>query len=121
MAKYVDGFVIPIKTKDLPAYLKMAKAAKVVWLDHGALDYVEAVGEDLEPQPGCGLGFPKGVQTKKGETVLFSYVVYRSRAHRDKVNKKVMADPRLAEMMKGGMPFDVNRMLCGGFKAIVEV
>lgn len=122
MAKYVDGFVIPIATKDLPAYQKMAKLGSKVWMDHGALDYIEAIGEDLETHPGCGVGFPKGIQAKKGETVVFSYIVYRSRAHRDKVNKKVMADPRIQQSMASGkMPFDPARMLYGGFKAIVEV
>ena len=121
MTKYVDGFVIPIATKNLPAYLKMAKLASKVWMDHGALAYVEAVGEDLEAHQGCGPGFKGGVGIKKGETVVFSYIVYKSRAHRDKVNKKVMADPRIAEQMASGkMPFDVNRMLYGGFESIVE-
>ena len=121
MTKYVDGFVIPIATKSLPAYLKMAKLASKVWMDHGALAYLEAVGEDLEPNQGCGPGFKGGIGIKKGETVVFSYIVYKSRAHRDKVNKKVMADPRIAESMATGkMPFDVNRMLYGGFESIVE-
>jgi uncharacterized protein YbaA (DUF1428 family) len=119
MAKYVDGFLIPIPTKNLAAYRTMAKKACKVWMDHGALDYVEALGDDLEVP--MGVAFTKQLQAKKGETVVFSYIVYRSRSHRDAVNKKVMADPRIHAMMESKkMPFDAGRMCYGGFKSIVE-
>jgi uncharacterized protein YbaA (DUF1428 family) len=119
MAKYVDGFVIPLPKRNLAAYKAMAKLGSKVWLDHGALEYFECVGDDLAVQ--CGPGFERGIKTKRGETVFFSFVVYKSRAHRDKVNAAVMKDPRLAAMMTGKkMPFDMERMLFGGFKVLVE-
>ena len=118
---YVDGFVLPVPEKNLKAYQAMAKKAGKVWREHGALQYVEAVGDDLDIK--FGVSFKKTIKPKPGETVVFSFIVYKSRAHRDQVNKKVMADPRLEKMMKKGepMPFDVKRMAYGGFKAIVEV
>jgi uncharacterized protein YbaA (DUF1428 family) len=116
--KYVDGFVIPMAKKNLPAYLRIAKQASKIWLEHGALDYRECVGDDLNVK--MGVPFPKLAKAKKNETVIFAYVVYKSRAHRDKVNKKVMADPRLTEMCDPkNMPFDCQRMTFGGFKTIV--
>ena len=119
MPNYVDGFVLPVPKKNLAAYFRMAKKASVVWKDHGALDYKECVGDDLAA-PMC-LPFTKGIQTKPGETVVFSYIVYKSRAHRDKVNAKVMKDPRLGEMCDPKkMPFDCARMLYGGFKVAVS-
>jgi uncharacterized protein YbaA (DUF1428 family) len=115
---YVDGFVIPIPTKNIAAYQRIAKQACKVWLDHGALDYRECVGEDLNIK--MGLPFPKLAKAKKGETVVFAYIVYKSRAHRDKVNAKVMKDPRLASMCDPkDMPFDCKKMSYGGFKTIV--
>jgi uncharacterized protein YbaA (DUF1428 family) len=116
---YVDGFVIPVPTKNLQDYRRMAQKASKVWLDHGALQYVEAVGDDLDVK--FGAPFPKTVKVKPGETVVFAWIVFKSRAHRDKVNAKVMKDPRLASMMDGKhkMPFDVKRMVYGGFKFIV--
>jgi uncharacterized protein YbaA (DUF1428 family) len=120
MPRYVDGFVIPIKKSRLPAYLRIARQAGKVWREHGALDYVEAVGDDLKVA-GISNPFTQLARVKPGETVLFSYIVYKSRAHRDRVNAKVMADPRLAAMMEGkSMPFDLKRMAYGGFKAIVD-
>ena len=117
--KYVDGFVLAVPTKNLAAYRKMSTAAGKVWRKHGALEYVEAVGDDLEVK--FGISFKKLVKPKRGETVIFSWIVYKSRAHRDQVNKKVMADPSLKKMMEGGpMPFDVKRMAYGGFKFLVE-
>ncbi len=116
---YVDGYVLPVPTKNLEAYAKMAKLAAKVWIDHGALEYRETVGEDLDAQ--WGVPFPKMVKTKPGETVVFAWVVYKSRAHRDRVNEKVMADPRLAASMdecKG--IFDCKRMICGGFTTLVK-
>jgi uncharacterized protein YbaA (DUF1428 family) len=116
---YVDGYVLPVPKKKLGAYRKMAQKAGKVWRDHGALEYRECVGEDLATK--MGTPFPRSVRTKTGETVVFSWVVFKSRAHRDKVNAKVMKDPRLADMMKDeDMPFDVKRMCYGGFKVIVQ-
>lgn len=116
--KYVDGFVIPMAKKNLPAYLRIAKQASKIWLEHGALDYRECVGDDLNVK--MGVPFPKLAKAKKNETVIFAYVVYKSRAHRDKVNKKVMADPHLTEMCDPkNMPFDCQRMTFGGFETIV--
>ena len=119
MANYVDGFVIPLAKKNLNAYRRLAQKAGRVWKDHGALEFRECVGDHLNVE--MGLSFPRGIKTKPGETVLFSYIVFKSRAHRDRVNAKVMKDPRLATMMDPkAMPFDVNRMMYGGFKTIVE-
>ena len=119
MAHYVDGFVIPLPKKNLTAYRRLAQKAGKVWRDHGALDFKECVGDDLGAK--MTLSFPRGMKTKPGETVLFSYIVFKSRAHRDRVNAKVMKDPRLAKMMDPkAMPFDVKRMMYGGFKTIVE-
>jgi uncharacterized protein YbaA (DUF1428 family) len=120
MPNYVDGFVVPVPKKKLPAYIRMAKKASKIWKELGALDYKECVGDDLNIK--FCLPFPKGIKTKPGETVVFSYIVYKSRAHRDAVNAKVMKDPRIAEMCDPkDMPFDCKRMLYGGFKAIVEI
>ena len=121
MAGYVDGFVLPMPKKNVEAYRKIAAKAGKVWREHGALDYRECVGDDLNVK-GIGVSFPRQIKTKPGETVVFSWILYKSKAHRDAVNKKVMKDPRLAAMMSGEekMPFDVKRMLYGGFKVIVE-
>ena len=119
---YVDGFVIPIPKKNLPAYRRVALKAGKVWKEHGALEYRECVGDDLNNAEGGTRTFPRQVKTKPGETVLFSWIVYRSRAHRDKVNAKVMKDPRIARMMStSAMPFDVKRMVYGGFKTVVDL
>jgi uncharacterized protein YbaA (DUF1428 family) len=119
MAKYVDGYVLPLPKKNLAAYRRMAQAGSKVWMDHGALEYFECVGEDLAPP--MGVAFPKQMNSKRGETVVFSFVVFKSRAHRDKVNSAVMKDPRLAAMMMGKkMPFDCARMVYGGFDVLVE-
>ncbi len=115
---YVDGFVIPVPRKKVDAYMRMARKAGKVWRDHGALEYRECVGDDLNPQ--MGLPFPKMAKCKPGETVVFSWIVYRNRAHRDKVNAKVMKDPRIAKMVDGPMPFDTKRMAYGGFKVVVN-
>jgi uncharacterized protein YbaA (DUF1428 family) len=117
--KYVDGFVLVVPTKNLAAYKKMATVGKKVWRKYGALEYVEAVGDDLEKT--FGVSFNKLVKAKRGETVVFSWIVYKSRAHRDQVNKKVMADPEIKKSMENTpMPFDVKRMAYGGFKFLVE-
>jgi uncharacterized protein YbaA (DUF1428 family) len=117
---YVDGFVIPVPEKNLKDYQKMSQKAGKVWRDHGAVQYIEAAGDDLDNK--FGASFPKTIKLKSGETVVFSFITYKSRAHRDKVNAKVMADPRLKKMMEGSaMPFELKRMLFGGFKVIVDV
>ena len=114
---YVDGFVLVVPKKHLAAYQRMAKKAGKIWREHGAVEYKECVGDDLKVK--MGLPFPKLVKTKPNETVVFSYIVYKSRAHRDKVNAKVMADPRLQDPPKE-LPFDMKRMAYGGFKTIVS-
>ena len=119
MAHYIDGFVIPVPKKNVNVYRRMAQKAGKVWRDHGALEFRECVGDDLNIK--MGKPFPRGIKTKRGETVLFSYIVFKSRAHRDRVNARVMKDPRLAKMMGSkAMPFDVKRMMYGGFKTIVD-
>ncbi len=119
MAQYVDGFVLPVPKKNIAAYQRMAQKAGKVWREHGALEFRECVGDDLEVK--FGVPFPRGIKVKPGETVVFSYIVFKSRAHRDKINAKVMKDPRMAESMDvKSMPFDCKRMLYGGFKVLVE-
>ena len=116
---YVDGFVLAVPEKDLAAYKKLARKAAKVWMDHGALEYVECVGDDVAP--GKVTSFPQAVKLKPGELVVFSWIVYKSRRDRDRINKAVMADPRLADMMDPkNLPFDGKRMFWGGFKKIVE-
>ena len=118
--KYVDGFVLAVPKKNVAEYRRMAQAAGKIWRKHGALEFRECVGEDLKTK--MGVPFPRLAKTKAGETVFFSYIVYKSRAHRDSVNKKVMKDPRMNKMMDGKeMPFDVKRMAYGGFKVLVDV
>jgi uncharacterized protein YbaA (DUF1428 family) len=118
MANYVDGFVLPVPKKNIAAYRRMAQKACKIWKEYGALDYQECVGDDLNVK--MGLPFPKGIKSKPGETVVFSYIVYKSRAHRDSVNKKIMKDPRIAAMCDPkNMPFDCKRMIYGGFKTLV--
>ena len=115
---YVDGFVLPVPKKNIKKYLAIAKKAGKVWKDHGALDYCEAIADDVKP--GKWTSFPQSVKLKKNETVVFSYIVYKSRTHRDRVMKKVMSDPRLAKMMDPKkMPFDGKRMIWGGFKTAI--
>jgi len=118
--RYVDGYVIPVPKKNLRAYMKIAQKAGEIWREHGALEYCESAGDDLAPK--WGAHFPKLVKVKPGETVVFSWIVYKSRAHRDRVNAKVMKDPRLSEMMDPkDMPFDIKRMVYGGFKILVDL
>jgi uncharacterized protein YbaA (DUF1428 family) len=117
--RYVDGFVLAVPKRKLAAYKRMAQTAGKVWRDHGALDYIECVADDVKK--GKLTSFPRSVKLKPGETVVFAYIVYKSRAHRDRVNAKVMKDPRLANMMDPkAMPFDAKRMIYGGFKTLVE-
>jgi uncharacterized protein YbaA (DUF1428 family) len=118
MPNYVDGYLLPVPKKNLKAYQRIAKLAAKVWKDHGALLYREAAGDDLQKK--WGVPFAKLMKLKQGETVVFAYVEFKSRAHRDKVNAKVMKDPRLAAMCDPkDMPFDCQRMVFGGFKMIV--
>jgi uncharacterized protein YbaA (DUF1428 family) len=116
---YVDGFVVPVPKKKLADYRRMAKKAGKVWREHGALEFRESVADDVKV--GKWTSFPRSVKLKGNETVVFSWIVYRSRAHRDRVNAKVMKDKRLAGMMNpAAMPFDGKRMIYGGFKIMVE-
>ena len=116
--RYVDGYVIPVLKKNLETYARMAEMGAKMWMKHGALDYKECVGEDLKNK--WGTSFSQMMQLKPGETVVFSYVVFKSRAHRDRVNAKVMREmEKMAEMKE--MPFDMKRMVYGGFKVIVDV
>lgn len=114
---YVDGFVLPVPKKSLADYKKMAQLGKKVWLEHGALAYHECVADDVPP--GKLTSFPKAVKLKDDETVVFAWIVFRSRAHRDRVNAKVMKDPRM-DVFKD-MPFDARRMIYGGFKTLAEL
>lgn len=116
---YVDGFVLPVPKKNLEKYRRIAAKAGKVWMEHGALAYMECAADDVKP--GKLTSFPQSVKLKKGEIVVFSWIVYKSRAHRDGVNKKVMKDPRITGMGQELMPFDMKRMLYGGFKSIVEL
>ena len=116
---YVDGFVVPVPVKSLQAYRRMAQKAGKVWREHGALEYREFVADDVKV--GKWTSFPQSVKLKRGETVVFSWIVYRSREHRDQVNARVMKDKRLAAMMDPkAMPFDGKRMIYGGFKVLVD-
>ena len=120
MAHYVDGFVVPVPRANLDAYQAMAERAGKVWKEHGALEYWECVGDDV--QPGKVTSFPQAVQLKDDEVVVFAWILYESREQRDKINAKVMEDPRLKEMMDPKkMPFDGMRMFWGGFKSIIEL
>ena len=117
--EYVDGFVVPVPKKKIGAYKRIAKLASEVWRDHGALDYRECVADDVSV--GKRTSFPRSVKMKPSETVVFAYITYKSRKDRDRINKKVMKDPRLAKFMDGkNMPFDMKRMFWGGFKTIVQ-
>jgi uncharacterized protein YbaA (DUF1428 family) len=114
---YVDGFLLPVPKKNLAGYRKMARAGARLWKKYGALEYRECVGDDLKPS--FGRSFIRQLKLKRGETVVFSWIVYKSRAHRDRVNARVMKDPFMATMV-GPMPFDVRRMCYGGFRVMVD-
>ena len=117
--RYVDGYVLPAPKKNLDAYRRMSKKAAKIWREHGALDYKECVGDDLDVK--FGVPFTRPIKLKPGETVVFAYILFASRAQRDRVNAKVMKDPRLADSMDmKSMPFDHKRMVYGGFKVLVE-
>ncbi|RZU02172.1 DUF1428 domain-containing protein [Rivibacter subsaxonicus] len=120
MARYVDGFVVPVPTKNLDAYRRMSRKCGRIWMEYGALEYVECVADDVKP--GKLTSFPQAVKLKADEVVVFSWIVYKSRRQRDSVNAKVMSDPRLASMMDPkAAPFDAKRMFWGGFKGLVEM
>ena len=118
MARYVDGYVLPIPTKHLETYRRIASKAGRIWREHGALEYRECVGDDLRPKG--VVPFPRQMACGRGETVIFAWVVYKSRAHRDRVNKKVLSDPRIEAMGKSPFPFDMKRMVYGGFRVLVD-
>ena len=120
MPRYVDGFVLPIPKKSAAAYRAIARKAGKIWCEHGALQYVECVADDVKP--GKYTSFPQSVKLKRGEVVWFSWIIFKSRAHRDRVNAKVMADPRMARMMTPEkMPLDTKRMIYGGFEVAVDL
>jgi uncharacterized protein YbaA (DUF1428 family) len=116
---YVDGFLLPIPRRNISRYKKLAQLAARVWREHGAVEYRECAGDDLKVQ--MGRSFLRASRARAGETAIFAWIAYKSRAHRDRVNKKVMNDPRIAKMMNDkNMPFDVKRMAYGGFRVIVD-
>jgi len=119
--KYVDGIVTPVPKKNLQAYRRFAQKAGKVWKEHGALEFIECVADDVKP--GKRTSFPQSVKLKPDELVVFSWIVFKSRAHRDRVNKKAMADPRLADMVMNprSLPFDTRRMFYGGFKTLLAM
>jgi uncharacterized protein YbaA (DUF1428 family) len=120
MAQYVDGFVLPLPKGNLDAYRRQARKAGKIWREHGALEYRECVADDVKT--GQVTSFPQSVNLKRGETVVFAWIVFKSRAHRDRVNAKVLKDPRLADMMDPkDTPFDTKRMVYGGFQVVVDV
>lgn len=125
MSKYIDGFIIPILPEKVKDYERIASIAAKIWKDHGALEYIEAVGDDLAAHgPECRSA-TEVIGTQAGETLIFAYIVYKSKEHRDSVNEKVMADPRMAEICPAlnperTPPFDIQRMMTGGFRVIVD-
>ena len=120
MANYVDGFVVPVPRKNIETYRQMARRSGKIWREHGALAFRECLADDVKP--GKWTSFPQSVKLKPNEVVWFSWIVFKSRKHRDRVNAKVMKDPRLAGMMDGtAMPFDAKRMIYGGFKVMVDL
>ena len=120
MARYVDGFVVPIPKRNIDAYRRLSRKAGPVWREHGALEYIECIADDVKP--GRYTSFPQAVKLKPDEVVWFSWIVFKSRRDRDRVNARVMKDPRLASMMDPkAMPFDGKRLIYGGFKAMVSL
>ncbi|MFC4762703.1 DUF1428 domain-containing protein [Dyella koreensis] len=116
---YVDGFVVPVPRKSLAAYRRLARKAGSIWREHGALEYIECLADDVKP--GKQTSFPQAVKLKPDEVVVFSWIVFKSRAQRDRINKKVMEDPRLSGLSLKTLPFDGKRMFWGGFKPIVQL
>jgi uncharacterized protein YbaA (DUF1428 family) len=122
MPRYADGFLLAVPKRKLAAYRAMSRKAGKIWKAYGALEYVEGAGDDLKIKGGMGTPFTKAARTRTGETVIFSWILYKSKGDRDRINKKVMKDPRLANMMDPkSMPFDMKRMAYGGFRAIVDL
>ena len=121
MAQYVDGFVVPVPKNNVDAYRRIARKCGKIWMEYGALQYIECIADDVKP--GKLTSFPQSVKLKEDETVVFSWIIYGSRSQRDRINAKVMNDPRLASMMKdpAAMPFDSKRMFWGGFKTLVQL
>ncbi len=119
MARYVDGFVVPVPKRNVAAYRAVSRKCGKIWKEYGALEYVECVADDVKP--GKWTSFPRSVKLKPTETVIFAWITYKSRKDRDRINAKVMADPRLQRMGPASMPFDGKRMIFGGFKTIVEL
>jgi len=118
--RYVDGYVLPVPKKNLQTYRRMAAKAGKIWREHGAIEFRECAGDDVKP--GKLTSFPQSVKLKRGETVVFSWIVFKSKSDRNRVNAKVMKDPRLAKMMNPkAMPFDAKRMIWGGFKVLVDL
>lgn len=118
MSRYVDGFLIPIQKKNLKAYKKMATLGRKVWMEHGALDYYECIGDELKNS--WGINFPKLCKLKSDETLVFAFIVYKSKTHRNSVNKKVQKDPRMSPENFPKMPFDMKRFSSGVFKVLVH-
>lgn len=118
MAQYVDGFVIAIKKKNIKEYKKMATMGRKVWMEHGAINYYECVGEELNNN--WGISFPKLCKLKSDETAVFAFIIYKSKAQRDRVNKKVHKDPRMQSYQFKKMPFDMKRFSAGGFEVLVS-
>jgi uncharacterized protein YbaA (DUF1428 family) len=117
---YIDAFVLPVARKNLAAYRRLSRKTGKIWRDHGALEFRECVGDDLATK--FAVPFPRRIRLKRGETVVFSWIMYRSRAARDRINAKAMQDPRMAGMMDmNALPFDMTRMVTGGFKVFVDV
>ena len=119
MAHYVDGFVVPVPLKNLAVYRAMSRKFGKIWMQYGALQYAECMADDVKP--GKVTSFPQSVKLKADETVVFAWIVYKSRKHRDSVNAKVMSDPRVVGMKPSTTPFDGKRMFWGGFKTLVEL
>jgi uncharacterized protein YbaA (DUF1428 family) len=116
--RYIDGFVLPVPKKNVRAYRRMAQTGGKIWREHGALEFRECIADDLNAE--WGMPFPRMMKLKRGETVFFSWIIFKSRAHRDSVNAKAMKDPRLGNMDPKTMPFDMKRMAYGGFKVLVD-
>jgi uncharacterized protein YbaA (DUF1428 family) len=119
MARYVDGFVVPVPKDKVDAYRRMAEEAGRIWKEYGALEFVECIAEDVKP--GEVTSFPQAVKLEPNETVVFSWIVYESRAERDRINQQVMKDPRIANLDMKSMPFDAKRMFFGGFEVLVKL
>lgn len=122
LMRYVDGFLLPVPRRNIESYRRMARAAGRIWIEHGALEFRECAGDDLEQKEGMGTSFTRMLKLRRNETAFFSFITFKSRAHRDRVNARVLKDPRMDRMMKDKkMPFDVKRMAYGGFRTLVDL